>query len=130
MSDQLYETWWYNSSEGGFYYRGRWYATEANLNLSGYYKVYTRGLSLGSTRYALKYQKDLYQLPDNSFKTYEQAHANGWTERRSVDKVFIRVSDYTSLYGYYNSFDGYYVEGVWYQNESDLNTAGYQVVDE
>lgn len=130
MSDQLYETWWYNSSEGGFYYRGRWYATEADLNSAGYYKVYTRGLSLGSTRYALKYQKDLYQLPDGSFKTYEQAHAEGWTERHSVDRVFIRLSDYTILNGYNNYRDGYYVEGVWYDTESDLNTAGYLVGEE
>ena len=130
MSDQLYETWWYNSSEGGFYYRGRWYATEADLNSAGYYKVYTRGLSLGSTRYALKYQKDLYQLPDGSFKTYEHAHAEGWAERRSFDRVFIRLSDYTILIGYYNTSDGYYVEGVWHDTESDLNTAGYLVGEE
>ena len=91
MSDQLYEDWWYNSTEGGFYYRGKWYATEEDLNSAGYYKVYTRNLFLGSTSYVLNYQKDIYRMPNEEFLTYDQAHSLGYSIEESFSKVYIKL---------------------------------------
>lgn len=129
MSDQLYEDWWYNSSEGGFYYRGRWYATEEDLNSAGYYKVYTRDLFLGSTHYVLNYQKDLYRMPDGEFLTYDQAHSLGYSIELSLSKVYVKLEDYSILDGYFNTSDGYYIDGNWYSSEIELNNNGYIVGD-
>ena len=129
MPDKLYEDWWYNSTEGGFYYRGKWYATEEDLNLAGYYKVYTRNLFLGSTRYALNYQKDLYRMPNEEFLTYDQAHSLGYSIEESLSKVYIKLEDYSIVNGYFNESDGYYIDGNWYSSEVELNKDGYIVGD-
>lgn len=36
-NENITENWWLNSSEGGYYCRGNWYANEAALNNAGYY---------------------------------------------------------------------------------------------
>ncbi len=128
MADQLYENWWMNLTEPncGIYYRGTWYSSESELNTHGYYIVYNRTLYLGSFHQEYKYQ-NIYYLMGDDYKTYAQAHSLGYSENVSYTYHFIKTETLEYLEGYYNSTDGYYVEGVWYDSLQELNMAGYQV---
>ena len=129
MANQLYENWWMNLTEPncGIYYRGEWYSSEAVLNEHGYYIVYNRTLYLGESHQEYKYQNVYYLMDVDNYKTYAQVHALGYSEYVSYTYYFIKTSTLEYLEGYYNSTDGYYVEGVWYETLQELNTAGYQV---
>lgn len=124
MANHIYETAYKNLDEGGYYYRGSWYATEAELNENGYYIVYDKTLYLGTTGYSFRYQHNLY-LVDGEYVEYQDLHIIGYSMIPSQRCGFSEIATSDYFVGYSNEDDGYYIANNWYETEQDLNNAGY-----